>query len=415
MNIINLLEIIQRDWLEQISKNLEVGSKIKIEFNSQLLDFFGLLSQAIKTGDPTNLDPILINWAESLTQSDLIEGKNNTSAILEQMLTTVFSISSNLLSDHDTLLLIGSLLPIFIYALDKSARLEIESHKAYVSNELTQAKTELERLDQSKSKFIGVAAHELKTPLTLIDGYTSMLRDLLKQIQNHDQIDMCLDGINNGTARLRIIVNDMIDVSRIDNNLLSLSYQPVWLNQLFLLLKSELLPSLTARKLTLEIKSFQGESTMLFADPERMYQAFRNILTNAIKYTPDRGIITIDGRTLPGFVEVIIQDTGIGISEEDQLLIFGKFGQLGVQELHSSGRVKFKGGGPGLGLPIARGIIEAHGGAIWAESSGCDEINLPGSAFHIILPILNEPPDPKLAQLLGIEPSEINYKKEIPA
>ena len=415
MEIISLLEIIQHDWMEKITNNLNVRTTLKAEFKNQLSDFWGLLIQAEIAKDPTKLDPVLTNWVASISQSDLSDGKNHTSVMLEEMLNTIFSVGSALLSDHDTLSLISSLFPVFIYALDKSTRLEVEFHKSHVSNELKQAKTDLERLEQSKSKFIGVAAHELKTPLTLIDGYTTMLREILKQFENRDQIDMYLDGINNGTARLRTIVNDMIDVSRIDNNLLSLSFQPVWLNQLFLLLKSELLPSLTARKLTLNIKSFQGESTMLFADPDRLYQTFRNILRNAIKFTPDGGLITIDGRTLTGFVEVIFQDTGIGISEEDQLLIFGKFGQLGVQELHSSGRIKFKGGGPGLGLPIARGIIEAHGGAIWAESSGCDEINNPGSAFHILLPILTEPPDPKLAQLLGIEPSAINYHKEIPA
>ena len=110
-------------------------------------------------------------------------------------------------------------------------------------------------------------------------------------------------------------------------------------------------------------------------------QALRNVLNNAIKYTPDGGTITIDGRTLPGFIEVTIRDTGIGISAEDQAVIFEKFGQLGNVDLHSSGKTKFKGGGPGLGLPIARGILEAHGGTIWVELQGHDEKTNPGSSL----------------------------------
>ena len=128
-------------------------------------------------------------------------------------------------------------------------------------------------------------------------------------------------------------------------------------------------------------------------------QALRNVINNAIKYTPDGGTITINGRKLPGFIEVIISDTGIGISPENQAVIFEKFGQLGRVELHSSGKTKFKGGGPGLGLPIARGILEAHGGSIWVESKGYDEFRCPGSTFHILLPARTESPDPKMAKL----------------
>ena len=138
---------------------------------------------------------------------------------------------------------------------------------------------------------------------------------------------------------------------------------------------------------------------MTFGDAERLFQAFRNLVTNAIKYTPDGGRITVNGRLLSGFVEVTVADTGIGIDLKDQDRIFEKFGRVGNVTLHSSGKVKFKGGGPGLGLPITKGIIKSHGGAIWVESEGYDEEKCPGTIFHVLLPIRQEPPDQSVAKI----------------
>jgi signal transduction histidine kinase len=167
------------------------------------------------------------------------------------------------------------------------------------------------------------------------------------------------------------------------------------------MLKNELDAATRQRSQVFEICEFPGSADMTFADPERLMQVLRNVLTNAIKYTPDGGHISVDGRRLPGFVEVVIHDSGIGINAEDQSIIFDKFTRLGNTSLHSSGKTKFKGGGPGLGLHIAKGILEAHGGTIWVESNGYDEENLPGSTFHILLPLHNQPPDNPMARLLS--------------
>jgi signal transduction histidine kinase len=106
--------------------------------------------------------------------------------------------------------------------------------------------------------------------------------------------------------------------------------------------------------------------------------------------------------SLANYVEITIADTGIGIDPEDQDLIFEKFYRVGSVDLHSTGSTKFKGAGPGLGLPIARGVIAAHGGKVWVESPGHDEIRFPGSTFHIVLPALPAPSSANTAQ----KPSE---------
>jgi signal transduction histidine kinase len=113
---------------------------------------------------------------------------------------------------------------------------------------------------------------------------------------------------------------------------------------------------------------------------------------NAIKYTPDGGCISVGGSIThngrgPQWIEVVVADSGIGIDPDEQELIFEKFYQTGDVLLHSSGKTRFKGGGPGLGLAIARGIVEAHGGKIFVESPGHDERRYPGSRFHVRLPL----------------------------
>jgi signal transduction histidine kinase len=286
--------------------------------------------------------------------------------------------------------------------LDKAARLEMETRIEYISKELVTVQQKLEKLDRTKSNFISVAAHELKTPLTLIEGYTTMMRDTIDE-SGQRQFDSLLVGMNKGVRRLHEIIDDMIDVSLIDNNLLSLNFQRVTLIHILNLLKGEIADTVAGRKQKLEIRSFPGIETWIYADPNRLYQALHNVLINAIKYTPDQGEIIVDGRTLPGFIEITVKDDGIGVAPENHEAIFEKFAQLGRPDLHSSGKTKFKGGGPGLGLPITRGIIAAHGGTIWVESDGYDEQKFPGSTFHILLPIRTEAGDPKIEKLFPRE------------
>lgn len=405
MNISDILVEIRPAWLRRVSNSMARGADVRENFQAQLERFYDLLTQAVITGDPAWVDTILYEWANTPTQSDLRDGEKNMSTILNRMLMTNYEIAREDLSETDAMELLGAVLPVFTYALEKAARYEMEKHVAYISNELTKVQSQMERLDQSKSSFISVAAHELRTPLTLVEGYTAMMRDMIGG-ENNKQVDALIEGVNSGIQRLRAIIDDMIDVSLIDNNLLSLNFQPTWLNHIIDLLRQEVEETVKSRRLTLEVEAFPGSDVMFFADTERIFQAFCNIVNNAIKYTPDGGRITISGRSLPGFIEVIVSDTGIGISPDNQEIIFGKFGQLGNTLLHSSGKTKFKGGGPGLGLPIARGIIEAHGGTIWVESEGYDEKECPGSTFHILLPLRSEPPDPKIARLFNVEPRQ---------
>lgn len=402
MSIQNLLKTIRNPWIDRVANDLARGDGVRENFEQELARFFNLLEQAIVTGDPSWLDPILYDWANAPTESDLAKGKQNLATLMTRANALTIEVCKEMLAPAEAIEVLSATSAIYSYALSKAANFEADKRVSYVTNELNSIQHKLEQLDKTKSNFISVAAHELKTPLTLIEGYTAMMGDFIPK--KDGTAKQLLDGVQTGVHRLREIIDDMIDVSLIDNSLLSLNFQPLWLKNTFELLDKELRPICNERQLKLTVKKFKGANQLIFADPERIYQALRNVMTNAIKYTPDKGSVTVDGRLLPGFIEITVKDTGIGISPEDQLIIFEKFRQLGKASLHSSGKTKFKGGGPGLGLPITRGIIEAHGGTIWVDSEGHDEVNCPGSTFHILLPDRSEATDPKVAKLFGNNP-----------
>ncbi len=390
------------------------GESVRANFLKQLEEMLDLLAIAADHNQPEALEPMLDGWVKGFTQTEIETLQNQLSPLLSQIMAVTFRAARQNLDLTDALDLIDALVPIFAHSMQYAALAETRLHVEHITDELNQARLVVERLEKSKSDFISVAAHELKTPLTLIEGYNAMLNDVLPTDPSlNSQAITYTKGINAGTRRLREIVDDMIDVSLIDNDLLSLNYQPVWLNRMLGAVQREVNEVLKERHLSLQIKCFPGSEEMFFADGERLFQALRNVITNAVKYTPDGGTISVDGRLLSGFVEVIVEDSGIGIDPEDHIHIFEKFGRLGNVSLHSSGKLKFKGGGPGLGLPITKGIIEAHGGAIWVESDGYDKSRLPGSTFHIMIPLLKSPPDDKSAKLFrGLsEPFHLQSQK----
>ncbi len=267
---------------------------------------------------------------------------------------------------------------------------------------LVQVRTEtLERMDRAKSDFISVTSHELRTPLTLLRGYGQMLAEETA-VKNSRPLTTMVNGILSGADRLHAIIDSMLDVAKIDNRVLELSYTTFSLQALLRLVYEDLRGALEERHLTAdeELK----ELPRIQADLDALRKMFNELIGNAIKYTPDGGHISVTGRLLPtgemlaeDSLEIVVSDTGIGIDPQIQELIFAKFYRTGPVATYSSSKTRVMGGGPGLGLSIARGIAEAHGGLIWAESPGHDEETCPGSKFHIILPLRQLPQKEELA------------------
>ncbi|MCA9970501.1 MAG: GAF domain-containing protein [Anaerolineales bacterium] len=255
----------------------------------------------------------------------------------------------------------------------------------------------LEIMDRIKSDFITIASHELRTPLTQVKGYADILAAMNDEgILTRDQTREIVGHINRASLQLETLITAMLDASQIDAAGMQLTFMETTLETVLRLAADPLRNAMQTRRIHYEVHGMD-KIPPLHADFKRLVQCFTNLIGNAIKYTPDHGTVSVSAHLLSGqpgesdHVEIIIADTGIGIAPKYHELIFEKFFRIGDPQLHSTGSTKFKGAGPGLGLPIARGVIEAHHGRIWVESTGEDEIRLPGSQFHVILPL--QPPD----------------------
>ena len=258
-------------------------------------------------------------------------------------------------------------------------------------DELNSAYLTLEKLDKNKSDFIQVAAHELRTPLTVIKGYLGMIK-ASPAVKDEPSLIQVMDGVIQGTNRLHQIVNSMLDVARLENQVITPHLETLALGPIVRLVCKDYVGALQERHITLELDPDINIAPPLLADSELLKKALDHVLVNAIKFTPDGGSIFVNARSVNvdgrgEFCEIRIRDTGIGIDPANHTIVFEKLYQLGKVELHSSGHTKFKGGGPGLGLAIAAGIVKAHRGKIWVESPGYDEEKLPGSTFIIQIPV----------------------------
>jgi signal transduction histidine kinase len=266
----------------------------------------------------------------------------------------------------------------------------IRANDQMAISELQKNNKVLRLMDRNKLEFIQVAAHELRTPLTIIKGYVNLLRSL-PEFKSNPALGDTVDGIVKGADRMHEVVNMMLDVTRIDAETLKVASVPVLLKRVLQGLAQNLGKAAAERGIGISLE-YAEETPIIHADPGLVEKALYQLVVNAVKYTPDGGKVTLRARpvtmddNIPG-AEIAIQDTGIGLDPEHHELIFEKFYQVGSVALHSTGKTSFKGGGPGLGLSLVRGVARAHGGKVWVESAGHDEINYPGCTFYLQLPV----------------------------
>ncbi len=228
-------------------------------------------------------------------------------------------------------------------------------------------------LDRMKSEFVAVVSHEVRTPLTAIQGSLELVLDD-RYFEMNSKMRELLSICQTNVERLRVLINDILDFSKIEANRLSLTFQPIRLSEVAaeVLISMEAIAERKSIRLRLDAAD---DLPLIQADRMRVGQVFTNLIGNALKFTPSEGHVdvTLD-RTADGGVACVVSDTGPGIAPQDLGKLFQKF-----QQLDSS--LTRKQGGTGLGLVISKGLVEGHGGRIWVESN----LGM-GSRFSFTLP-----------------------------
>jgi signal transduction histidine kinase len=235
------------------------------------------------------------------------------------------------------------------------------------TEQLKAANERLKEVDKLKDEFVSLASHELRTPMTVIKSYLWMMLDNKNVNSLSEKQKMYIDRAYTSTQRLINLVNDMLNVSRIESGRFTLAMQPVDLADLINTIYTEMLPKAQEQNIYLQFARPLQPLPKVQTDPERVEQILINLIGNSLKFTSENGIIRIIVDYDPTKKQEVVSvlDNGRGISQEDISKLFKKFSMVGNNYL-----VKQNTQGTGLGLYLSKAITELMGGKIWAESAG---------------------------------------------
>jgi len=233
----------------------------------------------------------------------------------------------------------------------------------------------LRELDRMKTELLSTVSHELRTPLGSIKGYATTLLTHGSRLRRDEQREF-LEIIDSEADRLRELIENLLDMSRLEAGVLRIDREPTRLGTMAQELTRKV--QLSAPNHTLRLDWPKPDPRVL-ADSKRIYQVMQNLLTNALKYAPDGGRISISACVQRRELQVEVADEGLGMPAAELDKIFDRFHRV-------TGEVSRRIGGTGLGLAICKGLVESHGGRIWAESEGEGK----GSTFKFTLPLLHE-------------------------
>ena len=231
--------------------------------------------------------------------------------------------------------------------------------------------TKLKELDRLKSNFIAVASHELRTPLTSIIASLYLLENLTNEAADPKQLSL-IDILHRNAQRLLALVNDLLDLARLDSHTQHLTVENVSVSALVQAVRESILPA--AEKKHISVESQIDEDLRFDLDREKFEQVLLNLVSNAIKFTPEDGAVTVTAKKEKGILQVDVRDTGIGIPDDSRAKIFDTFYQVEDAPERTAR-------GTGLGLPICRKIVELHGGSISLESQLGE-----GTVFTVTVP-----------------------------
>lgn len=261
------------------------------------------------------------------------------------------------------------------YEQIKRFNVTLQQEVEQATHDLRAANLKLEELDRLKDDFVTIASHELRTPMTAIRSYAWMA--LYKpDIALSEKIKRYLDRVLVSTERLINLVNDMLNISRIESGKVEIIPLQFNVQKFTSDILQEVGPKAREKNITFDMTPAQIPD--VFADSDKVHQVLLNLLGNAIKFTPQGGRIVISFFSDGDIVEVSVKDSGVGISKEDLPRLFQKFGRLDDSYVAAA-----TSGGTGLGLYISKNLVTLMGGKIWAQSEGSGK----GSSFIFSLPV----------------------------
>jgi len=269
-----------------------------------------------------------------------------------------------------------------------------------IDNQLRRAKAskntaldKIEQIKKSASDIISIKAHELRSPLTVVSGYTQLLANDTKLMGDEYYAEL-IKGILSGSEGLQNIIENMISTANITPSNLKIGTHPISLYSIVDSICRDLQSKVQVRKITLSHDNL-GEIPAVYGDSEALTKVFEILINYAMTHTPSGGKITITGRHIPPRsdllkwegAEIIVCDTGIGIDHEAQDRFFQDHMNPFLADFSLLDEIADREEKPGEQLAIARSIIEAHNGRVWVERMEKDKENLPGSEFHVVLPL----------------------------
>lgn len=276
----------------------------------------------------------------------------------------------------------------FILKPIKPAQIRVVTEKCFEKIQLGEenkalrlANQKLVELQELKDKFLAITSHELRTPVSHLKGYLGILNDEVYHQLSDEEKKQCMQIIFNAVKDLEEIVKDMHNLIQLENGFKILQTESVEVNSLIDQIGNDYHLILKKRKQRLKIKKVKSPIPIV-ADRSQIKGVVRELLHNAIKFTPDGGEVQITTKTEGDYCVICVKDTGIGIESSKLGKIFEKFYEVQDSNYHSTSKVDFMGGGLGLGLPSVRAIAAAHGGGVKVKSK-----KEKGTEFSVYLPL----------------------------
>jgi PAS domain S-box-containing protein len=265
-----------------------------------------------------------------------------------------------------------------VAGFDIDARRTVHEQRARLLEREQHAREQAESANRMKDQFLATVSHELRTPLNAVLGWTQVIRT---GVLHRDRLVQAIDTIERNARAQAALIDDLLEVSRIVSGQLRLDPGPCSIDEIITEVVDSVRPVADAKRIAIDWQVGHGSSIALVGDRMRLGQVVSNLVSNAVKFTPAAGSVAIRARDEAGHVRIVVQDTGAGIAPDFLPFVFDRFGQEAHAQLAATK-------GLGLGLSIAKHLVELHGGELLAESAGRGQ----GARFTVVLPVAGRAP-----------------------